>query len=170
MKVIVKQGDVLDEAVDVLICTANPTLGMSGGVNGALLARGGAGVQTELKQYLVQRERMSVEQGTVVLTGPGPLAVKHILHAVGVNAFYESSVDVIATLLKKALSEAAGLGARSVATPAIATGYGPLTIADFGQALVSALSNTYPGVEELRVVLRDPADAALIRRAVEKAG
>ena len=37
MKVIVKQGDVLVEAVDILICTANPTLSMSGGVNGAIL-------------------------------------------------------------------------------------------------------------------------------------
>ena len=170
MRVTVKQGDVLDEIVDVLICTANPTLGMSGGVNGALLQRGGSGIQAELKQYLVGRHILSVERGAVVRTGPGPLAVKHILHAVGVNAFYESSVDVIAALLKKALSEAAGLGARTVATPAIATGYGPLSMSDFGAGLASAISGSYPGIEELRVVLRDSDDAALIRRAVDLAG
>lgn len=169
MKVVVKRGDVLDEIVDILICTANPTLGMSGGVNGALLQRGGSQVQAELKQYLVDRHVMSVERGTVVRTGPGPLAVKHILHAVGVNAFYESSVDVIAALLKKALSEAAALGAKTVATPALATGYGPLTMSDFAAALALALSGSYGEIGELRVVLRDPDDAALIRRVVDNA-
>jgi O-acetyl-ADP-ribose deacetylase len=169
MKVTVKQGDVLDEIVDVLICTANPTLGMSGGLNGALLQRGGSRVQAELKQYLVDRQIMSVERGSVVRTGPGPLAVKHILHAVGVNAFYESSVDVIAALLKTALSEASALGAKSVATPAVATGYGPLSMSEFAAALALALSCSYGGIEELRVVVRDSDNAALIRRVVDKA-
>jgi O-acetyl-ADP-ribose deacetylase len=169
MKVTVKQGDVLDEIVDVLICTANPTLGMSGGVNGALLQRGGSRVQAELKQYLVDRQIRSVERGAVVRTGPGPLGVKHILHAVGVNAFYESSVDVIAALLKTALSEASALGAKSVATPAVATGYGPLSMSEFAAALALALSGSYGEIEELRVVLRDSDDAALIRRVVDKA-
>src|SRR4026207_1548801 len=125
MKLIVKHGDVLDEAVDVLVCTANPTLSMSGGVNGALLSRGGAEVQAELRRYLAARGLRAVEPGTaggagpgpapaagprtraaLVRTGPGPLAVKHLFHAVGVNAFYESSPDVIDSLLRTALTEA----------------------------------------------------------------
>src|SRR5262245_41642262 len=120
MKVIVKQGDVLDEAADVLICTANPLLNMSGGVNGAILQRGGGDVQAELRRRLADRNVKAVSRGTVVRTGPGPLAVKHILHAVGVDAFYQSSVDVISALVREALSQAAALGAGTVAMPAIA--------------------------------------------------
>jgi O-acetyl-ADP-ribose deacetylase len=166
MKVVVKNGDVLDEVVDVLICTANPTLSMSGGVNGALLARGASDVQAELKRYLRERKVPAVGRGPVVRTGPGPLAVKHILHAVGVDAFYESSVEVIATLLRKALTEAATLGAKTVATPALAAGYNPLSMEDFGSALSSALSAFTPGLEELRVVLRDPDDVETVNRRV----
>lgn len=166
MRVWVKQGDVLDEAVDVLICTANALLRMSGGVNGAILARGGKDVQNELDQYLKQIGRPAVDRGTVVRTGPGPLPVKHILHAVGVNAFYESSPDVIAALLKKALTEAASLGAKTVATPALATGYGPLTMAEFARGLRAAAAGDYPGIEELRVVLRHEDDAAEVRDAI----
>lgn len=169
MNVIVKQGDVLDEAVDVLICTANALLRMSGGVNGEILARGGKDVQHELDRYLRQIGRPAVDRGTVVRTGPGPLSVKHILHAVGVNAFYESSIEVVAALLRKALAEAGSLGAKTVATPALATGYGPLSIADFGAALASALQGSYPGIEELRVVLRDSDGVEAVRRRVEKA-
>ena len=168
MKVLVRQGDVLEEAVDVLICTANPFLNMSGGVNGAILSRGGEDVQAELRGYLTARNLKSVDPGTVVRTGPGPLAVKHILHAVGVNSFYESSPDLIARLLKKALNEAAGLGARTVATPAIATGYGPLTIAEFGRGLRDAAKGEYGGIEELRVVLRKEEDVGEVRRTLEE--
>jgi O-acetyl-ADP-ribose deacetylase (regulator of RNase III) len=170
MKLIVKQSDVLEEAVDVLICTANISLNMSGGVNGAILQRGGDEVQAELRRHLSGRNLKSVPRGTVVRTVPGPLAVKHILHAVGVDAFYESSVEVVDALLRKALGEAAALGAKTVAVPALATGYGPLSMAEFGAALASARSGSYPGIEELRVVLRDADDAEAVRRIVEAAG
>ena len=166
MKLIVHQGDVLDERVDVLICTANVSLNMSGGVNGAILQRGGKDVQTELRRYLSTRKVKSVEAGTVVRTGPGPLAVKHILHSVGVTAFYESSVELIQRLLASALAEASRLGARTVATPAIATGYGPLTISEFARGLREAVKGDYPGIEELRVVLRREEDVAGVRRIV----
>ena len=54
MKCSVKVGDVLDEHADVLICPANPWLNLSGGVNGAILMRGGQAVQDELQSHLRQ--------------------------------------------------------------------------------------------------------------------
>jgi len=166
MNVLVCQGDVLDSVADVLICTANPTLGMTGGVNGALFTRGGEGVQAELRDYLASRRITYVEAGTVVRTGPGPLAVKHILHAVGVNMFYESSAGLISRLLTTALKEAAALGARTVATPAIATGYGPLTMAEFARALAEAVRSAPTEIEELRVVLRKLEDVDEIQQVL----
>ena len=168
MKLIIRQGDVLEEQVDVLICTANPTLGMTGGVNGALYTRGGEGVQAELKEYLTARGITYVDAGSIVRTGPGPLGVNHILHAVGVNIFYESSVDLISRLLRTALSEASKLGARTVATPALATGYGPLTMEQFAASLSAIARETFLGIEELRVVLRRSDDVDKVRRIVEE--
>ena len=122
MKLTIKVGDVLNEGVDVLICTANPGLQMTGGVNGELLQRGGDRIRDELNAYIKSSGKPVVDRGTVVKTGPGPLSVKHILHAVGVNAFYESSSEVITRLMADALILAAELDARTVATPMIATG------------------------------------------------
>ena len=172
MNVIVRQGDVLDEHVDVRLCSANPTLGMTGGVNGALLLRGAESIQRELKDHLSGLRRMHVEPGSVIRTGPGPLAVKHILHSVGVNMFYESSVDLVRGLLIAALREASRLGAMTVATPALATGYGPLSMSQFGEALQGALQEDYPGLRELRVVLRSPESVAevteILRRSPQR--
>lgn len=166
MRVTVVVGDVLDESADVLICTANPTLGMTGGVNGALFLRGGEAVQRELKEFLASQRRTYVEAGSVVRTGPGPLKVKHILHAVGVTMFYESSVDLVRGVLVSALTEAAKLGARTVATPALATGYGPLSMAQFGEALAGAVRQKVPGLEELRVVLRSQESVDQVKLAL----
>lgn len=163
MKVVVKTGDVLLEKVDVLLCTANALLRMSGGVNGALLQRGGERVQDELDAYLKKHGKSAVERGSVIRTGPGPLQVTHILHVVGVNVFYETDVAVIARALRSALEEAGRLGARTVASPALATGYGPLSMAEFAQALQEALTPAPAGIEELRVVLRKEDDARLVR-------
>jgi len=170
MRVVVRSGDVLDEAVDVLVCTANTGLRMSGGVNGAILQRGGEDVQRELDRFLRESGRKAVEAGTVVRTGPGPLRVKHILHAVGVTPFYESSVGLVRDLLRRALGEAAALSARTAAVPAVATGYGPLSVGEFAAALGGALDREYPPLEELRVVLRREEEAEEVRRVLAARG
>ena len=166
MKVIVKSGDVLDEKVDVLICTANPLLRMSGGVNGMLLQRDGRTVQEELNRYLGDRKLNHVPRGTIVPTGPGPLAVSHILHAVGVDVFYATTIPIVEDLIRLALGECLRLKARTVAMPALATGYGPLTIAEFGAALGQAVTAPFEGIDELRVVLRTEEEAEEVRRAL----
>lgn len=160
MRVSIAVGDILDERVDALICSANPWLALSGGVGGAILQRGGESVQAELKAHLKGLGKPVVPQGSVVRTGPGPLAVRHILHVVGVNAFYESSPDIVAAGLDRALTEAAALGSRTVATCAIATGFGPLTMEQFGEAVRRVASRDYPPIEELKVVVRRDAEAA----------
>jgi len=166
MRIVVKAGDLLDERVDVLISSANTQLNMSGGVNGAILHRGGKGVQAELRAHLKQLGRHWVEPGSVVLTGPGPLAVKHIVHAVAIDAFYGSSVERVRETVSRALELAAKQGAATVALPALATGYGPLSVHQFAEGLRGALAAQYPGVEELRVVLASEDDAVVVREVL----
>jgi O-acetyl-ADP-ribose deacetylase (regulator of RNase III) len=167
MRIVVKVGDVLDERVDVLVSTANVQLNMSGGVNGAILLRGGESVQAELHEHLRATGRRWIAPGEVVVTGPGPLNVGCIVHAVAVDAFYGSSVEVVRTALENALAEAARRNARTVATPALATGYGPLTMDDFATALAPLKGRAFPPVEELRVVLRREDDAARVREILD---
>ena len=159
-------GDVLDQRVDVLIRTANPQLNMSGGVNGAILTRGGADVQAELHSYLKGTGKPFVPPGTVVQTGPGPLSVRHILHAVTIDAFYDSTIERVFGTLSTALDMAQQLGAVTVATPMLATGYGPLTDAKFGRALAQVVPIARPPIEALRVVVRQSQQADVLNSCI----
>ena len=165
-RVIVRHGDVLDERVDVLICSANPSLNMSGGVNGAILRRGGKDVQAELRAHLAPTGKTFVEPGTVVRTSPGPLGVGAILHAVAIDAFYESSEPMVQRTLVTAFEEAERLGARTLAVPALATGYGPLDVSAFTRALRAALDAHAWPFDEVRLVLRHAPDVEPARRAL----
>jgi O-acetyl-ADP-ribose deacetylase (regulator of RNase III) len=165
MKIEVLVGDVLDVPADVLIATANPWLQMTGGVNLAIILRPrGEFVHEGLQRHLRDAGTRYVEPGTVVRTGPGSLPVKHILHAVAIDPSYESSVALVAGTLVRALTIARDLGARVVSTPALATGFGPLSMADFATALRQATEREWSPLETLKVVLKREEDAEVVRR------
>lgn len=167
MEIEIEVGDILDVRVDALICSANPLLRMTGGVNGALLQRGGIEVQRELEAHLARVGRTWVPPGTVVRTGPGPLEVGCILHAVAVDGFYRSDVERVRRTLVEAFRLAAEEGATTLATPSLATGYGPLSIGDFARALSGALGACEDAAaRRITWVVRKAEDAAEGRRAM----
>ncbi|WP_372368835.1 macro domain-containing protein [Candidatus Uabimicrobium sp. HlEnr_7] len=152
MNIEVRKANIIDEEVDILISTANPSLNMSGGINGAILQRGGMGVQQELRDYLQKQNRHWVKEGTIVVTSPGPLKVKRIFHAVAINGFYESSCQLVSELLRSLWKKCEEYHGKTVAVPALATGYGPLSIQEFAEALCNSLSESIR-IEKLNVVL-----------------
>src|SRR3954447_16214622 len=104
MKTEVPAGDGFDVPADVLVATANPWLQMTGGVNLAIMVRPrGEHVYEELQRHLRDAGQRHVEPGTVVRTGPGPLPVKHILHAVAIDRWYDSSAELVAATIVRAL-------------------------------------------------------------------
>jgi O-acetyl-ADP-ribose deacetylase (regulator of RNase III) len=167
MNVSVLVGDVLNEPADVLISTANPWLQMTGGVNLAIILRPrGELVCDELQRYLPATKPRMVPPGTVVRTGPGSLPVQHILHAVAIDPSYDSSVELVANTLASALTQARTLGAKVVSVPALATGFGPLTMADFAAALKEVMARAWEPLEQLKVVLRNEEDAETVRAGI----
>jgi O-acetyl-ADP-ribose deacetylase (regulator of RNase III) len=172
VKIDVLVGDVLDVAADVLVSTANPWLQMTGGVNLAILLRPrGEDVHAELQRHLpaASGPHRMVPPGTVVRTGPGSLPVKHILHAVAIDPSYDSSVALVADLIAAALDQARALAARTVTMPALATGFGPLSMDDFADALRQAAArrgDDWSPLETLTVVLRSEEDADAVRAAL----
>ena len=172
--IIVKQGDLLDEASDVIVSTANPNLLMSGGVNGAILMRGGHDVQREVQVHLQRIGRKHVVPGTVVITDPGPLACKFLLHAVSINAFYESDEALIAETVSNIFRAAFELGARSLSMPALATGYGPLQVEEFARGLRQGIERFEDSDQlkeiELRIVIWRDADVERVRAILNRAG
>src|SRR5262249_42495424 len=157
-------GDVLSVPADVLVATANPWLQMTGGVNLAIILRPrGEFVHEELQRYLPATQPRIVPPGTVVRTGPGSLPVKHILHAVAIDPSYDSSVELVANTITTALRQARELGAKVVSIPALATGFGPLTMEDFATGLRQATARDWSPIETLKVVLRTEEDAETVR-------
>jgi O-acetyl-ADP-ribose deacetylase len=164
MRIEILVGDVLDVPADVLISTANPWLQMTGGVNLAIILRPqGELVQAELQRYWHDVGTRYVEPGTVVCTGPGSLPVQYILHAVSIDPSYDSSVELVAATLVRALTQARELGARIVSTPALATGFGPLSMEEFATALSRAAERDWSPLQTLKVVVKTEENAKAIR-------
>lgn len=168
MHTIVKQGDILEEVVDVLISTANPQLNMSGGINGEILCRGGLEIQRELHAYVKNTGLRYLVPATVVATGPGPLKkVRHIIHAVSIDVWYHSNAELVARTVTNALNLAAELQAQTVALPGLAMGYGRLPASEFGRGLAMAVRQDFAPIRELRVVLSKAEAADTVRRILE---
>lgn len=153
----VKQGDILNEPADVLICSANVFLNLSGGVGGEILRRFGDSMQRELHKYLADRKLNFVQRGDVVATSPGGTAYKMVLHAVAVDGFYQSSRGVVGDVVERSLKLAAASGARRVALTALATGFGRMSIQDFSEGIRPLLMREFPPIEEVVIVVQNEA-------------
>lgn len=169
MPITVELGDVLQFPADVLISTANPWLNLSGGVNGAILAAGGDAIQTELHAHLAKLGTKAVPAGSIVTTSAGSLPFRHILHAVAIDPFYDSSIELVRETLCAALKRADQLGARRVTSPTLATGYGPLSIPQIGTALHGILGDEPLARLSLTFVVRRIERAAELRQAIQTA-
>ena len=160
MNVVVTVGDVLDASADVLISTANPWLNMSGGVNGAIRERA-PDIQSELRAHLDSIGESAIPAASVVRTSAGDLLFSHIIHAVAIDPFYDSSHQIVADTLAAAFDLAVSLGAKSVAMPTLATGYGPMTIDSFARAFAESVLARFP-IETVTIVVRSDDNAGII--------
>lgn len=170
MRIIVKVGDVLCEPADVLISTANPWLNLSGGVNGAIREAVGPELQSELHEFLKQQGKSAVPARTVVRSNAYTLPFQHILHAVAIDPFYDSSSDIVGATFEQALHMARELQARTVSSPTLATGYGPLSITDFGTAVAPVLNKSSWEELMLKLVVRHEDHARELQEALCRSG
>lgn len=150
---IVKHIDILEEPADVLVCSANPFLTLSGGVGGAFLLRYGDEMQRKLMEFLSGSHRRYVDCGTVVKMPPCGSPYLAVLHAVGVNGFYESSPEVVAAVIRKSLEIAASINACNVALAAIATGYGRLSLEGFADSIRSLMDFRISPITQVAICL-----------------
>jgi O-acetyl-ADP-ribose deacetylase (regulator of RNase III) len=168
MQITFKKGNIVDEPVEALVSTGNVQLNMSGGVNGELLLRGGQNMQQQLHAHLRDAGIRHVPPGFVMAIGPEPTQFRCVVYAVAVDGFYGSSVDLVAKTLSNAFDLVASRNCQSIAIPALATGYGPLKIADFAASLHQTLSTRDWPFRELRVVLRHEHDCEELRLAYQR--
>ena len=157
------QGDLTAESVDAIVNAANEQLAPGGGVCGAIHAAGGPSIAAECRRI------GHCPTGSAVATTAGELPARFVIHAAGPvwHGGDRGEPDLLAAAYVSALDEAARIGARSVAFPAISTGiYGyPLEAAT--AVAVAAVSNwTGDGVDLVRFVCFDGRTLETYRRAL----
>lgn len=153
MIIYLKQGNILEYAADVLVTAANPWLSMSGGINADILSRCGMKIQDELNAYLDDCGLKAVSGATVVPTSASGLPFRHVIHAVAVDAFEDSSEALVSKTIIAALQLADAFTAESISLPPLATGYGPLSLRSFVNALGAAIVDRKYFVEQIQLVL-----------------
>lgn len=153
MRWTLKTGNIADETADVLICSANPCLTLSGGVGADLLARYGSAMQAALERIVRQRTPHFIPRGEVVPYSDTALPYRAILHAVAVDGWYDSSPQIVEQTVATALRMAASYGARRVALAALATGFGHLSLAEFAGGVRPLVGQEFPPVDEVCICL-----------------
>src|SRR5579871_3379930 len=162
----VRHGNILDQPADVLVCSANVLLNLSGGVGGEILRRCGLPAQEELHGYLHRQARKYVAQGEVVQTLPHGLPFKAILHAVAIDGFYQTTPAIVRDVTDKCLHASAAIGARSVSLTALATGYGRLPMRKFADAIAPLLTREYGSVTEVGICVKSRDEATDLAEAL----
>jgi O-acetyl-ADP-ribose deacetylase (regulator of RNase III) len=153
MRWTLKTGNIADEPADVLVCSANPHLTLSGGVGADLLARHGSAMQVALERVVRQRAPHFIPQGEVVPYSDATLPYRAVLHAVAIDGWYDSSPQIVERTVATALRMAAGYGAKRVALAALATGFGHLSLAEFAEGVRPLLVQEFPPVDEVCICL-----------------
>lgn len=123
MKATVVHGDLLDQAVEVIVNPWNRNiipwwLLLPQGVSGAIKRRGGTGPFRELARS------GPIPLGDAVLTSAGTLPFKGIIHVAGINMLWRASEASIRASTTSAATIVNARGFASVALPIIGAGSG----------------------------------------------
>ena len=151
------RGDITAEVVDAIVNAANEHLAPGGGVCGAIHSAGGPSIGDECRRI------GHCPTGGAVATTAGRLPARFVIHAVGPvwRGGNRDEPRLLASAYTSALDEAARIGARSVAFPAISTGIYGYPLAEATAAAVAAVRNWKgDGVDVVRFVCFDEATLA----------
>ncbi|MGW6690593.1 O-acetyl-ADP-ribose deacetylase [Streptomyces sp. NPDC054961] len=150
------RGDITAEKADAVVNAANSSLLGGGGVDGAIHRRGGPEILAACEDLRRSHYGKGLATGRAVATTAGRLPAGHVIHTVGpVWSRDEDRSELLASCYRESLRVADGLGARSVAFPAISTGIYGWPMDDGARIAVETVRATPTAVEEVRFVLFD---------------
>jgi O-acetyl-ADP-ribose deacetylase (regulator of RNase III) len=151
MKMRIVEGDLLDQDVDCIVNAWNRNiipwwLLIPQGISGAIKKRGGYAPFRELGKM------GPIPLGQAVITGPGKLPQKAIIHVAGINMLWLSSEKSIRGSVRNAVRLAREHNHRSIAFPLIGAGTGGGKKAKVLEIMRDEISRTpYDG--EVRIVI-----------------
>ncbi|MEU8762660.1 O-acetyl-ADP-ribose deacetylase [Streptomyces sp. NPDC048659] len=167
-RILLVLGDITHQHADVIVNAANSSLLGGGGVDGAIHRAGGPAILADCRALRAGHYGRGLPTGRAVATTAGNLAARWVVHTVG--PVYDRAEDRSALLTScytEALRVAAGLGAETIAFPAVSTGIYGWPMADAARLAIRAVREagagaagtggveTAPPVREVRFVLYD---------------
>jgi O-acetyl-ADP-ribose deacetylase len=168
------EGDLTRQPVDAIVNAANSTLLGGGGVDGAIHAAAGPALLEECRRVRRTAYPDGLPVGQAVATGAGQLPARWVIHTVGPNRNRgQDDPAQLASCFTASLDIAAGLGARSMAFPAISAGAFGWAVEDVARIAVDAVrrwagsATDDRGVEVVRFVPFGPRAAAAFQAALD---
>ncbi|MDR2662940.1 MAG: O-acetyl-ADP-ribose deacetylase [Treponema sp.] len=174
-KLEVIEGDITTLAVDAVVNAANSSLLGGGGVDGAIHRAAGPALLEECRRIAGARQNVPggpCPPGDAVITGPGRLPCKRVIHTVGPvwHGGGRGESGLLASCYRTSLLLAEEAALESIAFPNISTGvYGYPRDKAAGVA-VPAVRETLvrtPGIRRVIFVCFDRENYLLYRRLVD---
>lgn len=159
MRIEAVQGDITTQQVDVVVNAANSSLLGGGGVDGAIHRAAGPALLAECRELRRGSLPDGLPTGQAVATGAGDLPARWVVHTVGPDARRgQTDPRLLASCFTRSLDVAAGLGASSVAFPAVSGGVYGWEMDDVAHVAVDAVREwdaAHPdaGIDLVRFVL-----------------
>ena len=164
----VVRGDITQADVDVIVNAANPGLLGGGGVDGAIHRAAGPSLLAECRAIVETLPDHRLPRGQAVATTAGRLPARWVVHTAG--PIWSASTDrsaVLRSCYAQSLRVADGLGARSMAFPAISAGIYGWPIEDAArQAVAGVRAVSVEHVVDVRFVLFSDAAFAAFEAAL----
>lgn len=157
-------GDITSVAAEAIVNAANAQLWMGGGVAGAIKRAAGAQVEAEAMA------QGPIQPGAAVVTSAGqlPAPIRWVIHAATMGADLRTSEEYIRAATRSAFAEAARVGVKSLALPALGTGVGGFSIRRVAEIMVAEAhraGESAPSLERIQFVVRDPSAREEFARA-----
>jgi len=161
------RGDITTQSVDAIVNAANTALRPGGGVDGAITRAAGPDALADRERVIRERGHPPLPTGEAVATIAGDLDARWIIHTAGpVYSGSTQDAELLERCHRSALSVADGVGARSVAFPAISTGVYGYPVDEAAPAAVAAVLDARTTVERVRFVLFSDRDLDAFERAL----
>lgn len=149
-RIVLREGDLTTQEVDVIVNAANSDLLLGAGVAGAIREKGGPSIQEECDAH------GPIEVGGAAVTGAGRLPARYVVHAAGMAPGGAATEESVRSSVRRSFELASERGCRSIAVPAVGAGIGGLSSQRCAEVLLAEARAHLEGetsLEEIRFVL-----------------